>query len=208
MNYSQIIDISLPLHSGTIVYPGNQPIEMEEIKSQSSGSILTKITFGTHTGTHIDAQKHVVEGGKGLDSISLQTFIGECRVIDCTGDEESVKVETLQKNIIQKDERILLKTTNSDRGFEEFYDDYVFVSPEASKYLADTGVALVATDYLSVKQRGSTDNTPHTYLLEKNIPIVEGVDLSKVQAGEYFLVILPLKFINIDGAPARAVLLK
>lgn len=208
MNYSQIIDISLPLHPGTIVYPGNPQIEIEEIKSQSSGSAISKITFGSHTGTHIDAQKHVVEGGKPLDNIGLETFIGPCRVIDCTLDESSVKVETLQKNNIQKGDRILLKTKNSSRGFETFYDDYVFVSPEAAKYLAEKEVALVAIDYLSIKQRGSKDNTPHTHLLEKNIPIVEGIDLSKVEPGEYFLVILPLKFVNIDGAPARAVLLK
>ena len=208
MNYSQIIDISLPLHPGTIVYPGNPQIEIEEIKSQSSGSVLSKITFGSHTGTHIDSQKHVVTGGKPIDSIALETFVGPCRVIDCTSDQGSVKAETLQKNNIQKGERILLKTSNSSRGFETFYDDYVFVSPEASRFLAEKEVALVAIDYLSIKQRGSKDNTPHTYLLEKNIPIVEGVDLSKVEHGEYFLVILPLKFVDIDGAPARAVLLK
>jgi len=184
MNYSQIIDISLPLHPGTIVYPGNPQIEIEEIKSQSSGSVLSKITFGSHTGTHIDSQKHVVTGGKPIDSIALETFVGPCRV------------------------RILLKTSNSSRGFETFYDDYVFVSPEASRFLAEKEVALVAIDYLSIKQRGSKDNTPHTHLLEKNIPIVEGVDLSKVEPGEYYLIILPLKFVNIDGAPARAVLLK
>jgi len=208
ITYSQIIDISLPLQSGTIVYPGNPPIEIEEIKSEVSGSVLSKIQFGSHSGTHIDAQKHVINGGKSLDQIPLETFVGPCRVIDCTLDEGSVKVETLQKNNIQKNDRILLKTSNSSRGFETFYDDYVFVSPEASKYLADTEVALVAIDYLSIKQRGSKDNTPHTNILEKNIPIVEGVDLSKVEPGEYDLVILPLEFMNIDGAPARAVLLK
>src|SRR3989338_2099486 len=208
MNYSQIIDISLPLHSGTIVYPGNPQIEIEELKSQSSGSVISKITFGSHTATHIDAQKHVVEGGKPVDQILLETFIGPCRVIDCTQDLGSIKRETLEHQNIQKGDRILLKTTNSSRGFETFYDDYVFVSPKASQFLAEKEVALVAIDYLSIKQRGSKDNTPHTHLLEKNIPIVEGVDLSKVEPGEYYLIILPLKFVNIDGAPARAVLLK
>ena len=206
--FSKIIDISLPLHPGTIVYPGNPQIEIEELKSQSSGSVISKITFGSHTATHIDAQKHVVEGGKPVDQIPLETFVGPCRVIDCTQDLESVKRQTLEHQNIQKDDRILLKTTNSQRGFATFYDNYVFVSPEAAKYLAEKEVALVAIDYLSIKQRGSKDNTPHTYLLEKNIPIIEGLDLSKVDPGEYFLVILPLKFVNIDGAPARAVLLK
>src|SRR3990167_10327664 len=116
ITYSQIIDISLPLYPGTIVYPGNPKIEIEEMKSASSGSVISKITFGSHTGTHIDAQKHVVEGGKPVDQISLETFIGSCRVIDCTQDLGSVKRQTLEHHNIQKGDRILLKTTNSQRG--------------------------------------------------------------------------------------------
>lgn len=208
MNYSQIIDISLPLHQGTIVYPGNPAIEIEEMGSAASGSILSKITFGSHTGTHIDAPKHVFSEGKPLDQIALEHFVGPCRVIDCTQDEVSVNKETLENQNIQKGERILLKTTNSQRGFNTFYEDFVFVSPEAAAYLAEKEVALVAIDYLSIKQKGSKDNTPHTNLLSKDIPIVEGVDLSKVEADEYFLVILPLKFMDRDGSPARAILMK
>ncbi len=208
MNYTQIIDISLPLHKGTIVYPGNPSIEIEEMQSATGGSVISKITFGSHTGTHVDAPQHVIRGGEPLDQIPLETFVGNCRVIDCTTDEVSVKRETLEKQNIQKGERILLKTTNSIRGFETFYDDYIFVSSEATQYLAEQEVSLVAIDYLSIKQRGSKDNSPHTNLLEKNIPIIEGVDLSKVESGEYFLVLLPLKFIDIDGAPARVILLK
>lgn len=208
MNYSQIIDISLPLHEGTIVYPGNPSIEIEEISSATSGSVISKIVFGSHTGTHVDAPQHVIRGGEPLDQIPLETFVGNCRVIDCTKDEVSVKRETLESQNFQKGERILLKTNNSLRGFETFYEDYIFVSPEAAQYLAEKEVSLVAIDYLSIKQRGSKDNSPHTNLLEKNIPIIEGVDLSKAEAGEYFLVLLPLKFMKMDGAPARAILMK
>ncbi len=208
MNYSQIIDISLSLHKGTIVYPGNPSIAIEEMQSATGGSVISKITFGSHTGTHVDAPQHVIRGGESLDQIPLETFVGNCRVIDCTKDEMSVKRETLESQNIQKGERILLKTTNSIRGFETFYDDYIFVSAEATEYLAQQEVSLVGIDYLSIKQRGSKDNSPHTNLLEKNIPIIEGVDLSKVEAGEYFLVLLPLKFMNIDGAPARVILMK
>lgn len=208
MNYTQIIDISLALSETTIVYPGNPSIEIEEMQSATGGSVISKITFGSHTGTHVDAPQHVIRGGESLDQIPLETFVGNCRVIDCTKDEVSVKRQTLENQNIQKGERILLKTTNSIRGFETFYDDYIFVSPEATEYLAEQQVLLVAIDYLSIKQRGSKDNSPHTNLLSKNIPIIEGVDLSKVETGEYFLTILPLKFMNIDGAPARAILMK
>ena len=66
---------------------------------------------------------------------------------------------------------------------------------------------LVGIDYLSIKQRGSKDNTPHTALLERSIPILEGIDLSEVTEGSYFLAALPLKFDHIEASPCRAVLL-
>lgn len=94
------------------------------------------------------------------------------------------------------------------RGFDEFYSDFVYLSSEGAEYLADAGVTLVGIDYLSIKQKGSTDNRPHTLLLEKDIPIIEGIDLSQVEPGEYTIVAFPLKYIGIDGAPARVVLLK
>ena len=101
----------------------------------------------------------------------------------------------------------MLKTKNSSRGFDVFYDDYVFLSPEGADYLADMGVALVGIDSLSIKQRGSPDNTPHTLLLSNSIPIIEGLVLSSVEASEYTLCAFPLAFVGIDGSPIRAVLI-
>ncbi|MCA9371492.1 cyclase family protein [Candidatus Woesebacteria bacterium] len=206
-DYATIIDISLPLHPGTIVYPSNPAIEIEK-ETSASGNTISKITFGSHTGTHIDAPRHSSVDGIPLDQIPLSTFVGMCRVIDCTSEQTFISQSFLESQNIQTKERILLKTSNSTRGFETFYDDYVFLSPEGARYLAEKGVQLVGIDYLSIKQRGSKDNRPHTELLSKNIPIVEGIDLRKVDAGDYFLVILPLYFTDIDGAPARAILLK
>lgn len=207
MNYSKIIDISIPINKHTVVYPGNPAVEIEELKSQSSGSIISKITLGTHTATHVDAQKHVIDGGKSLDDIELTSFIGKCRVVDCIKDQDAVSLETVEKANIQKGERILLKTTNSLRGFRTFYEDFIYVSPEAALYLSEK-VRLIGIDYFSIKQKGSKDNRPHTSFLEKNIPIIEGIDLSQVEEGIYTLVALPLKLTARDGAPVRAVLLQ
>ena len=207
MQYTKIIDISIPISKDTIVYPGNPAVEIEELKSEASGSTISKITFGTHTATHVDAQKHVIDGGKSLDDIPLEAFVGKCRVVDCTRDAEAVSRETVERAEIQNGERILLKTQNSSRGFATFYEDFVYVSPEAALYLSDR-VQLVGIDYFSIKQKGSKDNRPHTAFLEKNIPIIEGIDLSQVEAGEYTLIALPLKLSNRDGAPLRAILLK
>jgi len=208
MDYSKIIDISIPLTEKTIVYPGNPQIEIEEFKSEASNSIISKITSGSHNGTHIDAPRHAIDNGKSISDLPLDVFMGPCRVIDCTGDASAVLKDTLETHAILEGERILLKTTNSLRGFDEFHPDFVYLSPEGAEYLAEAGVALVGIDYLSIKQKGSTDNQPHTLLLEKDIPIIEGIDLSQVTPGEYTLIAFPLKYIGIDGAPARVVLLK
>lgn len=207
INYSHIIDISLPLNKSTIIYPSNPSVEIETLKSASK-NLLSKITFGSHTGTHIDAPRHISESSMSIDQIPLKIFIGSCRVIDCTDSNMSISAEDLRQKNIQKGERILLKTTNSNRGFQSFYEDYIFVSSEAAAYLSNLQVSLVGIDYLSIKQKGSPDNTPHTHLLNKNIPIIEGIDLSKVSEGEYILIALPLRFTGIDGSPARVVLLK
>ena len=207
MKYNQIIDISIPLSESTIIYPGNPKIEIEEIKSEASKSIISKITSGSHNGTHIDAPRHGIKNGKSITDLPLGTFIGPCRVIDCTTDSESVLRQTLELQTIQQGERILLKTANSLRGYKEFYPDFVYLSPKGAQYLAKLEVALVGIDYLSIKQKGSQDNRPHTLLLKKNIPIIEGIDLSQVAEGNYILVALPLKYVGMDGAPARVVLL-
>lgn len=209
MNYSdkKIIDISLPLSSETIVYPNNVPLEIETHAHMPEATThLSKITMGTHTGTHIDAPMHAVLDADTLDQIPLDTFVGLCRVVDAShrGPGESVKKEDLGE--VLKGERILIKTSNSIRGFEEFYNDYVYLDGDTADWLAEIGVKLVGIDYLSIKQKGSKDQRPHTSLLEKNIPIIEGINLNNVNAGFYELFCLPLNFIGVEGGPARAIL--
>jgi arylformamidase len=203
----KIIDISLPLNERTIVYPGNPPFGMEKIKSPG-GSQLAKISFGTHFGTHADAPSHVFADGKNTNELPLDNFIGHCRVLDASKCAEAVNKKFLEKFNIRGGERILLKTKNSRRGYQEFYKDYIYLAGDAAKYLADKNVKLIGIDYLSVKQKGSSDNTPHTALLEKNIAILEGINLNNVEPGKYFLLAAPLALDGADGSPARALLLK
>lgn len=205
----KIFDISLALHEKTVIYPGNVGFEITaHHEMPEHATHLSKIIMGSHTGTHVDAPCHAVMGGKTLDEISLETFVGPCRVLDCAGSVGSVGIPTLKKNGVKKGERILVKTQNSLRGFETFYDDYIYLDGDAADYLAELDITLFGIDYFSVKQRGSKDQRPHTSLLSKNIPIIEGLELSEVPAGSYTLVCLPLKFIGLEAAPARVVLLK
>lgn len=206
MKNFKIIDISLPLNSSTIIYPGDPKIVIE--LAEKGYPLVSKITLGSHTGTHIDAPKHVFKDGASLDEIPLEQMVGKCRVFDFTDAESAIKVSDLKKHNIKEGERILAKTKNSEIGFKKFRDDYIYLDGDAAEYLAQKRVALFGIDYLSVKQRGSNDTRAHTELLKNNIIIFEGLDLSKAEAGEYMFVGLPLKFTSIDGSPARAILLK
>jgi arylformamidase len=181
-------------------------------------SASSSITFGSHTGTHIDAPAHVMEGGLSIDKIPLENFVGLCRVFDFSEESGEAITKQMLKGKLEKiflsasggkkGERILLKTKNSLWGFKEFYEDYVYLDGDAAEYLAGLDVLLVGIDALSIKKRGGKDNRPHTALLSKNIPIVEGLNLSSVAEGEYELFCLPLNFTGIDGASARAILIE
>lgn len=202
----KIIDISRQISSKTPVYPKNPKVRIKEHKGKRS--VLSEITFGSHTATHIDAPKHVFKNGAGIDKISLSVFYGPCRVLDMSKVKDTVKIFDLKKYNIKKHERILVKTKNSSRPFKRFYSHYISLDGDAADYLAHIGIQLFGIDYMSIKKKGFPDNRPHTSLLKKKIPIFEGLDLSKAKPGKYTFIGFPLKFGSIDGSPARAVLVK
>lgn len=206
----KIIDITHEIKDGMVVYPNNAEVSIEPFAKISDGasSNLSKVTFGTHTGTHVDAPLHVFEGKERLEDLSLDKFIGGCRVVDASYRKSGEPIEIEDLGEVKNGERILVKTSNSERGIETFYEDFVALSGDAAVYLAEKEITLFGIDYLSVKQRGSNDNRAHTALLEKNIPIVEGLNLKNVEPGEYELICLPIKLMNVEGGPVRAVLVR
>lgn len=216
----EIIDISLTIDNRSVIYPGNVPVIIEtHHQMPEDSSHLSKVTFGTHTATHVDAPKHCIIGGKTLAEMSLDHFIGECLVVDASHREggDAAQIEDLAAALeaLRKTEadlegmRVLFKTSNSDRGFDEFYDDFVYVDGDLADYLAEQKVALVGIDYLSIKQRGSSDHRPHDSLLEVEIPILEGITLKDAEEGIYDLVCLPFKLgEEVEGGPVRAILVR
>ncbi len=204
----KIFDISLPLNEQTIIYPGTTSLKITPTRSTVTGSALSEITLSSHAGTHIDAPSHVIEGGKTIDQINLETFYGPCRVLDFSQVKEGISVSDLESKNIKEGERILLKTNNSKRGFEQFYQDYIYLTSEAAFYLAQQKIKLVGIDSLSIKKRGLQDNRAHIELLSKDIPILEGLNLGEVEEGEYTLIAFPLAFTGIDGSSARAIIVK
>ena len=193
------------------MYPGNPEIRVEAHSELTKGasSNVSRISFGSHTGTHVDAPRHFFEAGSTVDRLPLDALIGPAMVVVFPDEVMSVTAELLRPHSLDGVERLLIRTRNS--GFvreREFHRDFTFVAPDAADHLSAAGIKLVGVDYLSVEQFRSGHHRTHRTLLERGIVIVEGLDLSGIEAGQYVFTCLPLRLEGLDGAPARAVLMR
>ena len=208
---TRLFDISVPVMNGGVVYPGNPEIHIEAQQDMTKGgsSNVSLLTIGSHTGTHVDAPKHMIPSGAGVDAIPLDALMGPAILVAFDDEVMAVTAELLRAQPLEGHERVLIKTRNS--GFireRDFHRDYTYVAPDAAEYLVSLGVRLVGVDYLSIEQFHSGHHRTHKTLLSRGIVIVEGLDLSRPPAGEYQLYCLPILLAGIDGAPARAVLVE
>jgi arylformamidase len=165
--------------------------------------------MGAHSGTHIDAPMHFVRDGASIDRVALEPLIGSARVIDIPDQVQSINAAELDRHSWRGAERVLFRTRSSLRGWMSspiFHRDFAYIAPDAAQLLADAGVKLVGIDYISAEQFGAPAPRTHQILLGKGIPIVEGLALAPVAAGDYDLIVLPIKVGGHEGAPARAVL--
>ena len=207
---SRIYDISVPIRSGGLVYPGNPEIEitLQQAVAKGAGANVSFIRFGSHTGTHADAARHFFDDGQTVDTIPLERLIGPALLLSFPDDLRAVTAADLQKHDIKGHTRILLRTRNSALlSQQQFVRDYTYLAPDGAQYLVDNGVELVGIDYLSIEQFLSGHHKTHRTLLERSVVILEGLDLSVPAPGEYELICLPLRIEGCDGAPARAVLI-
>lgn len=207
---SRIYDISVPIRSGGLVYPGNPEIEitLQQAVAKGAGANVSFIRFGSHTGTHADAARHFFDDGQTVDSIPLERLIGPAILLGFPDDLRAVTAADLRKHDLKGHTRVLLRTRDSALlSQKEFVRDYTYLAPDGAQYLVDNGVELVGIDYLSIEQFHSGHHKTHRTLLERSVVILEGLDLSVPAPGEYELICLPLRIEGCDGAPARAVLI-
>src|SRR5215204_5356864 len=207
----KIYDITFPISEQTPVYAGDPNVKIEVASSFAKGdhANVTGLCMGAHTATHVDAPNHFIDGTRRVHQLELGKLIGKARVVEIDSSVTAIEPEHLGN--LEAVERILFKTKNSafwnepEKGFRT---DFTYISPAAARRLAEANLKLVGIDYLSVERFGSDDFATHITLLEREIVIVEGLDLREVPAGDYELICLPLKIISEtgDGAPARAVL--
>jgi arylformamidase len=196
----QIFDVSVPIRTGMVTYPGDPTVELERVNAIAEGATanLTRIDMGAHSGTHVDAPVHFLDGAAGTESLPLDALLGPCVVVaaeDLTRDSVAAAPEA---------ERVLFKTPNSELwARDEFPEQFARLDGAGARLLVERGVKLVGVDYLSVG-----DHEAHRTLLGAGVVPLEGLDLRGIETGPYFLVCAPLRLVGSDGAPARVLLVR
>jgi arylformamidase len=208
-----IYDISVPLSAATPTYPGDPTIEIKSWLELERGDAanVSLLHFGAHSGTHVDAPAHFIAGGSKVETVPLESLMGEAMIVEVPIEMMAIDADFVTNHCNQASERILFKTRNSsfwNNPEDGFRTDYTYLEPQAARRLTELGIRLVGLDYLSVEQFKSESFETHRILLSSGVVILEGVDLRNVPTGRYELVCLPLRIAggSGDGAPARAVL--
>ena len=202
------IDITLPLREGMIVYEGDPDISIASALALERGdpANVSTLRLGSHTGTHMDAPRHFIDGAAGIDTLALDVLIGPALVVEVAA-ERLIEPADLAALPLDGHTRLIFKTRNSalwDRA--SFAREYVALSVEAARQLVDRGMRLLGIDYLSIEAFGATGHPVHKTLLGAGVVILEGLDLRRVTPGPYELYCLPLRIAGGDGSPCRAVL--
>jgi arylformamidase len=205
---TRTIDITIPLSPRLPAYPGDPPFEMTPTHRLADGAPynLSRLSFGTHCGTHVDAPYHFEPDGATVDQLPLDILMGRVKVVELPV-RERINRSELATLDLHDEIRVLFKTRMSGQHQKpEFQENFVYLTPEAADHLVAAGIKLVGIDSPSVEQFGREDFATHRALLRAGVVIVEALDLSNVSAGLYDLTCLPLLVAGADGAPARAVL--
>jgi arylformamidase len=207
----KIYDVTVAVSAGVPIYSGDPQVKIESVSRIADGDAanVSNLCLGAHTGTHIDAPNHFIDGTRRIEDLDVDKLIGPCRVVEI--DPTALAITASHVDKLGAVERVLFKTRNSafwavpEAGFRT---DFTYIEPEAAQVLADRNIKLVGIDYLSVEKFGSTDFATHITLLKNEVVILEGLDLREVPPGDYELISLPLKYVGGtgDGAPARTIL--
>lgn len=206
----KVIDISRVISRRAPVYPGNPAPVLSHVKSfKKDGSNLSKLDFGLHTASHLDAPLHYLRKGMSVDRVRLEQCLGWCRVVDATKVREEIDARLVLRMKPKPGEIILFKTKNSLHGeFGKFDRHFMHISEGAAKALTKANIKAVGIDGPSIRKFRLRPDTVHPLLLRAGVLIYEGLNLKKAKPGRYFFIGLPLKIEGAEGAPVRAVLMQ
>lgn len=208
----KIYDISTTIFPGMVTWENAEPplcLAWAAQIGENSPCNVSTLTGGMHTGTHLDAPLHFVEGGATVESLKLTSLLGDAQLVEIY-DSPAISGYNLQNAGVNKDtKRLLLKTDNTRKRLLDnpvFAKDYVGIDSSGARWLVEQGIELVGMDYLSVGPYGKRNVETHKILLQAGIVVVEGLSLVDVSAGTYMMAALPLKIAGAEGSPCRVVL--
>lgn len=200
-------DISPPLFNGSPVFPGDTPYRQRWAATIGPGCPVnvSEITLSPHAGAHADGPLHYADGAAPIGAVPLDSFLGPCRVVHCIGVAPLVLPEHLARVEAQLPARVLVRT-NVQAPVDRWVDDFTAFAPETLEWLAQRGVRLVGIDTASVDPAASKTLDAHQVLLRRDLRVLENLVLDEVPEGDYELIALPLRLVEADASPVRAVL--
>jgi len=208
----KIIDISTTISNKMTIWPRGFVPKFTKISDMEKGCLFndTNIEMNLHVGTHVESQSHFIVDGQTINDVTIDKFIGDVYVAVLSQAVDINLNELLRLNIPKGTKRLLFKTKNSDLrrdGVTEFKRDYVGITKDAAYWLVEHNFELIGVDYLSVAKFEEAVEV-HKILLGKNIILLEGINLTDVDSGVYYLICLPVKILGTEAAPTRAILIK
>lgn len=209
---ARVFDVSMPISADMPVYKNRDEKKprFEVVRTHAQGARETRISIDLHTGTHLDFPLHMIEGGAGSDSSTVEDIIASGLVLDLTGPRDKVTGEDLAEALerwkplpVGDGAWLLLKTRNS---FMEGFDSaFVYLDESGARYLAKSGVRGVGIDALGV-ERSQPGHETHKTLFAHGIGVLEGLRLKDVPPGRYLMIAAPLRLKGVEAAPARVML--
>jgi arylformamidase len=212
--FEDAVDLTQTLQNGMPVYPGDPEPSFEASATlEKNGVNLTRITIGSHTGTHIDAPMHFISNGVTIDQIPVRYFVGEAVVADLSYNPigHGITRSDLEKTVgpkIKEGDAVLCYTGSSERwGDPETNRNFSYLDLDGARYLVSKKIRAVGIDFLSVEKFGFTSPDSHKELLGNGIYIIESLSnkLKLFLNQRILLVALPIKLGGRDGAPCRAI---
>ena len=209
----RLFDISVTVQPGMPTWPGDTLPQIRRTSSIKAGddANVSEVRMSVHTGTHVDAPVHFLDGARGVERIPVEALYGSCVVAQKLGPGHITAEDVERMRLLEGIERVLFKTPNSrlwERSDQSFESGYAALTEDAARYLLSRRVVLVGIDYLSIEPFEVPGRPVHRLLLSEGVVIVEGLDLRGVEPGEYTLACLPIKVAGADGSPARALLIR
>ncbi|WP_284336680.1 arylformamidase [Comamonas sp. NoAH] len=205
--HRQIWDISAPIHSASPVFPGDSPYQQSwssSISPQCPVNVST-ISMSPHIGSHADAPLHYDAQGQSMGEVNLEPYIGRCRVIHAMHCGPLIEWEHIaHATHTPLPARVLVRTYQQ---VPEYWDEHLSAfAPSTVERLADLGVRLIGIDTASIDPADSRSLDSHMLVRTRNLNVLENLVLDGVAEGDYELIALPLKLMQAEASPVRAIL--